>query len=126
MRNEVLFKTLAPARPVFHRSGEWWEELRRDGVVVVCNTIVYAGTDRQIGNNGGYPLPERLLAPCGIDVARRAPIIERRSSPGGTEVLNSTRMVVQGIEVPERHARKFGVPCKRCYPSISNEEGACN
>lgn len=112
----VFFTSLAGPQPVFHTIPDWHSGEGRKGDEVTCNTHVYASTDNVIGSNGGIPLPEEIVAPCGILVFRRMPIEDRSEPWGGTQVLNKTRMVLQGQEIPHRHAKKFGRPCVKCFP----------
>lgn len=113
---DVLLKSLQSARPVYHAVPDW---LRGDGCrgdEIVCNTHVYAGSDRVFGSNTGVALPDRVVAPCGLIVYRRKPIIERVSDGVVGDILNESRMVLQGTLIPKRHAAKFAQPCGKCFP----------
>ncbi len=113
---DVFITNLTPATPTYHRIPDWHIGEGRRGEEVACNAVVYAGTDRVIGNNGGIPLPEQVVSPCGIVVYRRSKVIPRSDPFGGTETLNKARMRLQGQQIPLRHAKKFGRPCKTCFP----------
>lgn len=96
---------------------DWFDGDGRRGEEVQCNTHVYAGTDRVIGNNTGSSLPEAVAAPCGREVMRRRQIVARTEPWAGSQVLNSTRMTRLGVHMPKGHAEKFARPCAQCFPS---------
>lgn len=114
---DVFFRSLEAGSPVYHLIPDWHAGDGRRGGDLVCNIHVYAGTDRVLGSNDGRPLPRSVVGPCGIQEYSRGEVVERAPGVVSTlEVLNKGRMHLNGHTVPLRHAKKFGRPCKTCFP----------